>query len=49
MLAFGAVPIAAGMIRNAQSATGIAAFDMTTQVSRTTVQQIRYDFTMFRP
>jgi hypothetical protein len=49
MLAFGAVPITAGMIRNSHYATGVAAFDMTTQVSRATVQQIGYDFTMFRP
>jgi hypothetical protein len=33
MLAFGAVPISAGMIRNAYRATGIAALNMTTQMS----------------
>jgi len=38
MLTFGAVPIAAGMIRNAHRATGVAALDMATHVSSATVQ-----------
>jgi hypothetical protein len=33
MLAFGAVPITAGMIRNAYRATCVAALNMTTKVS----------------
>ncbi len=49
MLAFGAVPITAGMICNAYRTTGIAALNMTTQVSSAAVQKVGYDFTMFRP
>ena len=49
MLALGAVAVTAGMIGDPQQTTAVAALDMATQLSGTTVQEVGYDLAMLRP
>jgi hypothetical protein len=49
MLAFGAVAITAGMIRDAHGTAIVTAFDMAAQTGGAAVQKVGCDFTMFRP
>jgi hypothetical protein len=49
MLAFGAVAVTTGVIGDPQQTTAVAALDMATQVSGTTVQEVGYDLALLRP
>ena len=48
LLAFRAMPVAAGMIGNAFGAAVTAAFDVATQISSTAVEQTGYDLLVIR-